>query len=276
MQKLRVMTYNIFEGAAGERLGILASVVKSAQPDVLGVTEANGFDDAKRLAEVEKALGMKGHIIKAHTGFHVGLFTTEKWKVEAHGHEFAPFFHAAMWGRIRIDASRTLTVVVAHLNPFSPAARLDEIRALCRHAIPGERVVVMGDFNCMSPGDPIDESVMELPKSILARFVKEGADPAEFDRREIALLEWTGFVDVYRKLNPKKPGWTLMTTRFGASLRSRMRIDYLFASPRFAQRAVEADVIESDESRRASDHYPLVATFDLERGERTTKEKRPG
>lgn len=70
-------------------------------------------------------------------------------------------------------------------------------------------------------------------------------------------------MDVYRKMHPKKPGWTLMTTRFGAALRARMRIDYLFATQRFSQRASKAEVIETDESRRASDHYPLMATFDM-------------
>ena len=124
--------------------------------------------------------------------------------------------------------------------------------------------MLMGDFNCMAPGDDIDPSVLELPRNILARFIKEAGDPVEFDRREIALAEWAGFVDVYRKLHPKKPGWTLMTTRFGAALRSRMRIDYLLATSAMARRAVSAEVVETDESRRASDHYPLMASFNLE------------
>ena len=257
----RAMTYNILEGAR-DRLDVVASVVRAANPDLLAVTEANGFDDPKRLAEVEKAFALKGTVGRAPTGFHVAIFTN--LSVEASGPEFYPFFHAALWARIRLDAKRTLTAVVAHLDPFSPEARLAEVRALSRHAVPGERALLMGDFNCMAPGDEVDPSVLELPRNILARFVKGAADPPEFDRREVALLEWAGFEDIYRSHNPRKPGWTLMTTRFGAKLRSRMRIDYLFATPRFAKRASSAEVIESDESRRASDHYPIVAEFDLE------------
>ncbi len=265
MKPLRVMTYNILEGGQ-DRLDVIASVVRAAQPDILGVTEANGWDDVNRLHAVGDALGMRGVIGRATSGFHVALLTREPWKIESSGAEFYPFFHAALWAKIRLDADRVLTAVVAHLNPFSPQGRLAEIRALCRHAMPGERALLMGDFNCMAPGDEVDPSVLELPRNILARFVKDGKEPIEFDRREIELAEWAGFVDVYRKLNKKKPGWTLMTTRYGAALRSRMRIDFLFATPRFAQRAVSAEVIESVESRRASDHYPLTATFDLERG----------
>ena len=64
-----------------------------------------------------------------------------------------------------------------------------------------------------------------------------------------------------------------MTTRFGAALRSRMRIDYLLATHGMSKRAVSAEVIESNESRRASDHYPLMATFDL-RGMGTAKSEK--
>ena len=54
MTTLRVMTYNILEGAK-DRLDVVAAVVRAADPDLLGVTEANGFDDPKRLKDVEKA-----------------------------------------------------------------------------------------------------------------------------------------------------------------------------------------------------------------------------
>ncbi len=256
------MTYNILEGAR-DRLDVVAAVVRAADPDVLAITEANGFDDPKRMAAAEGAFRMKGVLGAAESGFHVALFLKPGWKVEASGSEFYPFFHAALWAKLHGDGDREFTAVVAHLNPFSPDERLAEIRALCRHAMPGEKSLLMGDFNCMAPGDAIDASVLELPRNILARFIKEAADPVEFDRREIALAEWAGFVDVYRKLNPKKPGWTLMTTRFGAALRARMRIDYMLATERMAKRALSAEVIETDESRRASDHYPVLATFDL-------------
>jgi len=272
MTTLRVMTYNILEGAK-DRLDVVAAVVRAADPDVLGVTEANGFDDAKRLRDVEKAFGMKAVLGRAKSGFHVAIFTKSAWTVESSGPEFYPFFHAALWAKLRLDKDRHFTAVVAHLNPFSPDERLAEVRALCRHAAPGEKAVLMGDFNCMAPGDDIDASVLELPRNILARFIKEAGDPVEFDRREIALAEWAGFEDVYRKLQPKKPGWTLMTTRFGAALRSRMRIDYLLATSGLARRAVTAEVIETHESRRASDHYPLMAEFDL-RGMGTGKSEK--
>lgn len=256
------MTYNILEGAP-DRLDVVAAVVRAADPDVLGITEANGFEDPKRMERVEREFGMKGVLGRAGSGFHVALFTKPAFAVESSGPEFYPFFHAALWAKVRLDKDRVVTAVVAHLNPFSPAARLAEVRALCRHAVPGELAVLMGDFNCMAPGDEVDPSVLELPRNILARFIKEAGDPIEFDRREVALAEWAGFVDVYRKMHPKKPGWTLMTTRYGAALRARMRIDFMLATPRIAQRAVSAEVIETTESRRASDHYPLMATFEV-------------
>jgi endonuclease/exonuclease/phosphatase family metal-dependent hydrolase len=264
MTTLRVMTYNILEGAK-DRLNVVASVVRAANPDILGVTEANGWDDPNRMRQAEAEFVMKGLLGHAKSGFHVALFVRPGWKVEASGSEFYPFFHAALWAKLKLNRDRYLTAVVAHLNPFSPDERLAEVRALCRHAMPGENSVLMGDFNCMAPGDDVDASVLELPRNILARFIKEAGNPIEFDRREIALAEWAGFVDVYRNLNPRRPGWTLMTTRYGAALRARMRIDYILATSSMAKRATCAEVIETNDSRRASDHYPLMATFDLDR-----------
>ncbi len=274
---LRVLTYNLLEGGRdrtmGDRTEPIVEAMRELTPDVAAFIEANGFDQAERRRVFEDATKMQAFVTPAGSGFHVAILVANGLEVESHGPEHGKFFHAA--GSVVIDlpgkavkgsstVARRLTVVAAHLDPFSPEARLAEARILARHANPQERVLLMGDFNELPPEDAADPSIRQLPRRILARHVGVPVQgDGAIDTRAHDLLRWAGFQDVYRKLNARKPGWTLLTTRFAAELRSRMRIDFIYATEKLASKATRCEVIESDATRRASDHYPIVAEFDV-------------
>lgn len=273
---LRVITYNLLEGgndrAMGDRTETILSLLRQQQPDVCALIEANGFESEERRRIFEQALNARAFLTPAATGFHICILVSRALEVRAHGAEPGHFFHAA--GYVTLDLPgravkgttslpRKLTAVAAHLDPFSPESRLAEARILARHANPLERAVLMGDFNSLPPGDPVDPSVKELPRRVLARHAVFPLENGAIDTRMHDVLQWAGFEDVYRKLNPRKPGWTLLTTRFAAELRSRMRVDFIYATEKLASKAVRCEVVENDESRRASDHYPIVAEFDV-------------
>jgi len=273
---MRVLTYNLLEGGRdkvmGDRTDPIIAILRQANADVAALIECNGFDKDGRLKVFEDALGMKGFLTTAATGFHVCLMVSKSLEVASHMREPGHFFHAAASLSIELPGKvtkgttsvpRRLTVVAAHLDPFTPEARLAEARILARHANPLDRAVLMGDFNCLPPDDPVDSSVQQLPRRILARHVTVPIQGTAIDTRMHDVLLWAGFEDVYRKLNPKKPGWTLLTTRFAAELRSRMRVDFVYATEKLASKATRAEVIETDDSRRASDHYPIVAEFEI-------------
>ncbi len=40
-----------------------------------------------------------------------------------------------------------------------------------------------------------------------------------------------------------------------------LRIDYIFASPPFAQRLYACDIVTDEEAERAPDHFPIRAEF---------------
>ncbi len=274
---LRVLTYNLLEGGRdklmGDRTETILSVLTDIAPDVAILVEANGFQDEDRRAVFEDALKATAYMAYAPTGFHIALLIGKKYEVTFHGQEPGRFFHAATSATIHLTGkskggtsivSKKLTVIGAHLDPFSPESRLAEARILTRYANPTGRVILAGDFNELSPADALDASVKLLPRRVLARHMKVPIQgDGEIDSRSHELLQWAGFVDVYRKLNPKKPGWTLLTTRFAAELRSRMRMDFVYATDKMAAKAVKAEVIETDATRRASDHYPILAEFDV-------------
>lgn len=276
---LRVMTYNLLEGGSdrvmGDRTEPILAVLREQAPDIAGIVEANGFQDEARRRLFEEATQSRSFVGIAATGFHVCILVSRRLDVTWHAPEPGRFFHAALALGIEVpgpvgpapvrstELVRRLTIVTAHLDPFSPEARLAEARILARHADPKKRVILMGDFNSLPPGDSVDPSVLALPPRVLARHISAPSDEPRIDTRAHDLLMWAGLEDVYRTLNPKKPGWTLLTTRFAAELRSRMRMDYIYATEPLLKKAVRAEVIESDLTRRASDHYPIVAEFDV-------------
>jgi exonuclease III len=67
-----------------------------------------------------------------------------------------------------------------------------------------------------------------------------------------------GFADCFRELNPTDAGHTLPTSAPNA------RLDYIFASPPLLPYLRNCTVVrEPALIRDASDHFPLVAEFDL-------------
>jgi exonuclease III len=71
-----------------------------------------------------------------------------------------------------------------------------------------------------------------------------------------------GYTDCLRTLHPRAGGFTC------PSYQPAVRIDYIFATKGLAQRLTRCEVVgRSGElaalARRASDHFPLMAEFDL-------------
>jgi endonuclease/exonuclease/phosphatase family metal-dependent hydrolase len=118
--------------------------------------------------------------------------------------------------------------------------------------------------------DPrLEIGIPSLPRAV-ARLTASVPVNASLDRFLGRFLErWTaeriaalGYVDVFRKLHPRARGYTCATWLPAA------RIDYVFASPDVAARAVTSDVVggrnwPDPDAAVASDHFPLVADFDL-------------
>lgn len=79
-------------------------------------------------------------------------------------------------------------------------------------------------------------------------------------RGGIGLLRKAGYVDVFRRLHPKEPGWTW------PSALPAGRIDYLFASPELAPSLDACEVLLESKGvpvSRASDHLPVLATLQV-------------
>lgn len=85
----------------------------------------------------------------------------------------------------------------------------------------------------------------------------QGGRLFHFAIRDILLK---GFIDCYRSMHPETQGYTLPTNS------PTTRLDYIFANQILHGGLKSCDIIwRLPEAKKASDHYPLLAEFDIKR-----------
>jgi exodeoxyribonuclease III len=264
---MRLMTYNILTGGidhdGSSRLEALAEVVRDARPDILVLNECNELEREGRQAcfWLEHAFGMRIVLAFAGTGYHVAVAlrtTAAGHLLQAHALRRG-FHHAALVAQLAWGP-RTLTVVGTHLCPFLSEVRLREAAILARYARPDELVFLMGDMNAISPHDAAHMDITRWSEARRERHLLAGSEA--IDTRVLESFEHAGFVDVFHRLHPE--GFHLtVPTAVQEPDSTAQRIDYILASPPAASALVDARIVRGGAAERASDHYPVVADFDL-------------
>lgn len=252
---LRVMTYNIGMGGVDDdltnRLPLIHAVVRGSHPHVLAVQEANEFELRwhRRLFDFERATGLRGFLGLSPTGFHGALFVSPVLQPVHLRADEAAGNRSVLEMPLQVPNGFSLTVAGVHLDPISPAVRFAGAMS-CANAAPA---IVMGDFNNCRADDPdAEEKWARFSPRHQARTGGERVDDQVF-----RALEHAGYVDVYRRLHPGEHGFTTLAV-------GGLRLDYIFATADLAARATACEVLRTPETAQASDHYPVVADFDLE------------
>lgn len=256
---MRVMTYNILKGGFNDdgtdRFDALVNVIRAQAPDVLTLTECNHFerDGYRRFYAFERALGMRGLLGIAPSGFHVAVFARNAQFVQ---HELTADWvqHAIL----RVDMvleDRPLSVIAAHLCPFGGAIRLNEAQFVAGSAR-GEHVLLAGDLNALSPHDVSHYDPSSWSPRRRARHTLPVG--GSLDTRAIEVLEDAGLIDLARKYSTQFVPTALTPLRAFES-HYHVRLDYLFATPALARTLRSVEVIRGGQADYASDHYPVVA-----------------
>ncbi|WP_184514090.1 hypothetical protein [Tardiphaga robiniae] len=124
----------------------------------------------------------------------------------------------------------------------------------------GNLTLLTGDFNSASPHDPEPEGFDTLATHHRVRYLADDLQTA--DRSVLAHLDAAGWIDLGHALDPAKTP-TVPTAGFVGTEFATMRCDYLLASRALAARAVSYQVIRTSATDMASDHYPVVASFEV-------------
>jgi endonuclease/exonuclease/phosphatase family metal-dependent hydrolase len=138
--------------------------------------------------------------------------------------------------------------------------RRREAAYLAVKAASDDLTLLTGDFNSASPHDPEPEGFDVLAAHHRARYLAD--DLRTVDRSVLAYLEAAGWVDVGHALGGSNAP-TVPTAAFSGTEFAVMRCDYLLASKSLAEQAKSYQVIRTPATEMASDHYPVVATFEV-------------
>lgn len=259
------MTYNIKNGgrsATGpSRLAAITRVIVARGPDVVALQELR--DGEHVLRRLSEDTGMRGFPARSWFGQTVGVLVRGDAAVTSSGAVRRPFHHAA--ARVTVDTDRgPLTIISAHLYPYSGRRRLWEARWLARYADPTRMVLLMGDLNSLDPWTDHRARLAGLPSRYRARHLLAGRPPI-VDTRAIAALSTAGFTDLFHTFGPGPDGkdYTAPTTHGGGQEFSRMRLDYIMGTRPVAELVRRCQVLDGAELEYASDHYPVIAELDL-------------
>jgi exonuclease III len=249
----RLLAYNI-DCAEGSRLERISTVLHAAGADVVTLVEVTTPTVAATLAG---RLGMTYVWERGSGDRHVATLSRPAI-VESRIYRSPPITQAVLETRHELP-SGSLTVFNVHLLPYLLLPfELRRWQAIGRllQIIRDRRVMphlIVGDLNAVAPGDHVlhrKNPVRMQRLMAMQLFV--------VFRPAIRRLLRAGYLDCYRALHPDRPGFTFMpgglTTRY----------DYVMAdaimAPRLRSCRVVDDVAGVDS---ASDHYPVLAEFDV-------------
>jgi exodeoxyribonuclease-3 len=266
--KLTILTYNTLfagrDGADDRRATEQIKLISQLKPDVFLMQEAKGFDAAggSLLFELEARIGMRGFLAVApRTGQNVAIFIRAPLTPLAFEADGNNFHHALATLRVALPgSSEQITLVSAHLCPNGPAIRRREAAYLGIQAAPDSYALLAGDFNSASPHDPEPEGFDELPAHHRARYLADDLRTA--DRSVLAQLEAAGWVDLGHALGGSNIP-TVPTAGFTGTEFATMRCDYMLSSKALAAHSTSYEVIRAEMTDTASDHYPVLATFEV-------------
>jgi exodeoxyribonuclease III len=111
--------------------------------------------------------------------------------------------------------------------------------------------VLVGDLNTLHPAD--HPNVAAYVEVLKARGEKTPAP--QFPRMVIPLLLEACYIDCYRTRHPFTPTDTSYTSH------QALRVDYIFASAKLAERLSACDIVGEGDAERASDHFPIWVEF---------------
>ncbi|PGH56843.1 endonuclease/exonuclease/phosphatase [Azospirillum palustre] len=265
---LTILTYNTLfagrDGADDRRAEAQIGLIGDLKPDVFLMQEAKGFDAGGNalLYALEARIGMRGFLAVApRTNQNVAIFIRAPLRPLSFEADGANVHHALATLTVALpESGRPLTLISAHLCPNGPAVRRREAACLTVQALPDRFALLTGDFNSVSPHDPEPEGFDALPAHHRTRYLADDLRGA--DRSVLAHLEAAGWVDVGHALGgagvPTVPTAGYPNTEFAV-----MRCDYVLASRALAAAAASYQVIRNPVTDRASDHYPVLARFEV-------------
>ncbi|MDB5178998.1 MAG: putative endonuclease/exonuclease/phosphatase-family protein [Patescibacteria group bacterium] len=255
---MKLMTYNILNGG-GDRLGLIAKIINESSPDFLTINEANGFDENhnKKLKDLSHATNMPYYhlALSGEYDYHVAVLSKLPLK---HIDELHPMMRAGISVVLDSDIGE-ISIIGAHLTPYSESLRLPEINLLITNQRGHANRILMGDMNSLSKNDNYSHSIVQyFNEPQLKQFTKN--ENLQFEI--IEAIEASDYVDAAVELGRQSEN-TLPASSNKDIAHANTRLDYIFVSPSLKSKLAGYSVIKNELTEQASDHYPVLVELRL-------------
>jgi endonuclease/exonuclease/phosphatase family metal-dependent hydrolase len=248
------MSYNILHGGTrwpANRLPAIHAVIASLSPDILALQEALDFDAPGVLPEFAAKTGLphyalaQGALYGGTLRYHVALFS--RYPILFHNLLQQDHFQsAAQIVQINTPAFGRLTLCNLHLHAYSDAARLLELDIIQAGAKTVPLDLILGDFNATSRTDATDH---------LAKPHLQNYDVTDrLAKTHIDLMAKTSAHSYPTSLPPD-------AANTDPDLHDPRRIDYIFATAKYAAHCQTTTIHATPLTQTASDHFPITADF---------------
>ncbi len=267
----RIVSYNVLDGfrTHPERREKVSEWLAGQEPDVVALEELNGYSEERLLCEARR-WGHGHAVLLKREGYPTGL--TSRTAITGVERALEGYHHGVLHAR-----TAGIDFLVIHLSPHDYSVRKRESSRIAdwTRSLMGEgrEVIVLGDFNSLSPVDrPHYEASGMLAfhsgrvESQADRNLNDGMP--DFSVHETFL--GASLVDIVAKharagrgrISCATPLIRKPDTPDYAWERGQRRIDFIMASPCLAARSTAARVVNDSSMDALSDHYPVVAEFD--------------
>jgi endonuclease/exonuclease/phosphatase family metal-dependent hydrolase len=245
---MRVMTYNILNGGQGREQSIL-EVIQSVQQ----------VYEAAFLQDLGMALNMQPFFGSGNRKRRVVLLSRLPIRSASSHHPSFPIWNNVVEAAIEYRVNKILNVFGVHakanLGIVGEWRRWREAKYILKQVSPhsGKPCLIAGDFNAIAPSDAVVTT--RMPKWLKLTLWLQGNRVYRFSIRAYLMA---GFTDSFRYLNDGKDGFTL------PSPYPNSRLDYIFVNSVLKTNLKKCWVVrEPSVVEKASDHYPVVAEFEL-------------
>ena len=246
---MRIVGANVYEGCwEEEKFGRLVEFVGQHNPDVVGILEANEWDEG-RLAELASKTGYEHYFFgQANSDYDLALMSRLPVKADNLPTGFKHTCIKAEIGGVRL--------FLVHLSPDNEDARLREVEVLLGHIGKNpQRTILMGDMNSLSPADrEAYERDGLWQKCVGAGVAKFGETGLRYE--VVQKLLDAGLVDV-------GDGYTTPTpVNVDKYHLAPLRLDYVLVSPDLVSKVQNFAVVRDAVTERMSDHFPVMVVLD--------------
>lgn len=249
---LRIASYNIL-GGGKTRLDSISKVITEINPDICGLLEAVEWqNDIKHYKDIANNLGYSFfNLGVANSKYNIAIFSKVLLTIKTIKKGIQ---HVVLEASVESGPFKDLHIFFVHLSPISEDNRLLEIEELLKYIEKLSEVIIIGDFNSLSPHDPYNqEELLKIFKE--NKVTKYGTQILRFD--VIKKIESSGLADAANYLNYPFTASTPTPSNQDINHIANIRIDYAFLTKNILQHLKNIEIFKNNIADEASDHYPL-------------------